>query len=125
MTVIRVSQDEQTTKNQYSVVIEKLRALVAKHFEVDIRRVTDDAHFSRDFGADWLDRLELIILVEEIAGLEIPDHEADLIEVVGDLVRYIDQKRSVMRPAGARDRWYKIGQPDGRLTVCRTPGARL
>jgi acyl carrier protein len=117
MTVIRISQDEQTTANEDSVVIEKVRALIAKHFDVDINRVTDDAHFSRDFGADWLDRLELIILVEETAGLEIADQEADLIEVVGDLVCYIDRRRSVMRPIGARDRRYKIRQPDHRLVA--------
>jgi acyl carrier protein len=51
--------------------------------------VTDDAHLSGDLGADWLDRLELIILVEEFAGVEITD-DGDQIEVVGDLIHYID-----------------------------------
>jgi hypothetical protein len=50
-------------------------------------------------GADWLDRFELIILVEEIAGVEIADHEADRIEVVGDLILYADDRRSVIRSA--------------------------
>ena len=50
-------------------------------------------HLSRDLEADWLDRLELIILVEEIAGVEITDDEADQIEVVGDLIHYIDKRR--------------------------------
>jgi len=70
-----------------------VRALIAKHLDVDIRRVKDDADLSRDLGADWLDRLELIILVEEIAGVEIADHEADRIEVVGDLILYVDERR--------------------------------
>jgi acyl carrier protein len=81
-----------------------MRALIAKTLDSDIRRVTDDAHLIRDLGADWLDRLELIILVEEISGLEIADHEADLIEVVGDLIRYSDKRRNVTRSARqARD----------------------
>ena len=100
MTVITVSQNQRTrTANGASVDIEKMRALIAKNLDIDIRRVTDDAHLIRDLGADWLDRLELIILVEEISGVEIADHEADLIEVVGDLIRYIDKRRSVSRSA--------------------------
>ena len=69
--------------------ITKLRALIAEHLYVDVRHVTDDAHLSDDLGADWLDRLELIILVEEFAGVEITD-DGDQIEVVGDLIHYID-----------------------------------
>jgi acyl carrier protein len=100
MTVITVSQNQRTrTANGASVDIEKMRALIAKNLDIDIRRVTDDAHLIRDLGADWLDRLELIILVEEISGVEIADHEADLIEVVGDLIRYIDKRRNVSRSA--------------------------
>ena len=66
-----------------------MRVLIAKHLDVDVRHGTDDAHLSRHLGADWLDRLELIILVEEIVGVEITDNEADQIEVVGDLICYI------------------------------------
>jgi len=50
--------------------------------EVDLGRVTDNAHLSRDLGADRLDRLELMILVEEITGVEITDDELDQIEVI-------------------------------------------
>ena len=104
MTVITVSKNQRTrTANGASVDIEKMRALIAKNLDIDIRRVTDDAHLIRDLGADWLDRLELIILVEEISGVEIADHEADLIEVVGDLIRYIDKRRNLTRSA-PRDR---------------------
>src|SRR5215471_8380508 len=85
------------TTNGSSVDIEKVRVLIAKHLDIDIRRVTDDADLSRDLGADWLDRLELIILVEEIAGVEITDHEAVRIEVVGDLILYVDDRRTVTR----------------------------
>ena len=74
-------------------IINRLRVLIAEHLEVDVRHVTDDAHLNRDLGADWLDRLELIILVEEIAGVEITDNEADQIEVVGDLIHYLDERQ--------------------------------
>ena len=50
-------------------------------------------------GSDRLDRIELIILVEEIAGVEIADHAANRIEVVGDLILYVDERRNVTRSA--------------------------
>ena len=77
--------------NISNVDINKLHLLIAEYLQVHIRHVTDDAHLGRDLGADWLDRLELIILVEDIAGVEITDNEADQIELVGDLIHYIDR----------------------------------
>jgi acyl carrier protein len=99
MTVSGVSQSQRTRTANGSVDIDKVRALIAKHLDVDIGRVTDDVDLSHDLGADWLDRIELIILVEEIAGVEIADHEANRIEVVGDLIFYVDERRSATRSA--------------------------
>jgi acyl carrier protein len=70
------------------IEVGKIRAIVAKHLHVDIKRVTDEAHFREDLGADWLDRLELLILVEdEFSDVEISDGNADHIQTVGDLIR--------------------------------------
>jgi acyl carrier protein len=67
--------------------IDKVRALIADYLNIDIKRVTDEAHFTEDLGVDWLDRLELMILFEEqFTGLEIAGDLADHIEVVGDLI---------------------------------------
>jgi len=100
MTVGGVSQSQRIrTTNGSSVDIDKVRALIAKHLDVDIRRVTDDADLSHDLGADWLDRIELIMLVEVITGVEIADHEANRIEVVGDLILYVDEGRNATRSA--------------------------
>ncbi len=75
--------------------VSEIRALVAKHLDVDVGRVTDEAHFRHDLGADWLDRLELLILIEDqFADVEIPVDDADQIEVVGDLIRYVEGARS-------------------------------
>ena len=90
MTVTNGSKSRLTrTTNGGSTHTKEVRALIAKHLDVDIRRVTDDADLSRDLGADWLDRLELIMLVEDIVGVEITDNEADKIELVVDLIHYI------------------------------------
>jgi len=76
-----------------SLEANKVRTLVAKHLKVDLKRVTDEAHFRDDLGADWLDRLELMMLIEDqFAGVEIGDNDADQIEVVSDLIRYIEDE---------------------------------
>jgi len=70
---------------------EKVRALIAHYLGVDVGRVTDEAHLTDDLGADWLDRLELTILIEDaLVGVEITDDDADQLEVVGDLLRHIE-----------------------------------
>ena len=69
----------------------EIRTLIAEHLDVDIQRVTDEADFIDDLGADWLDRLELMIIIEDrFGGLEITDDDADQIRVVGDLIRYVE-----------------------------------
>jgi acyl carrier protein len=68
-----------------------VRTFIANHLGVDIKRVTDEAHFTEDLGADWLDRLELMIVIgDRFDGIEIADDEMDRIDVVGDLIRYIE-----------------------------------
>ena len=80
--------------------VREIRALVAKHLDVDVGRVTDEAHLRRDLGADWLDRLELLILIEDqFADVEISHGDADQIEFVGDLIRYIEDARGRSRVA--------------------------
>ena len=63
---------------------------IAEYLGVDAKRVTDEARFSDDFGLDWLDRFELMILIEdEIADVEISENDVGQIEVVGDLIRIL------------------------------------
>ena len=53
--------------------------------------MTDEAHFTDDLGADWLDRLELMIVIEDrFADVEITDEDIAQLEVVGDLIRHIE-----------------------------------
>ena len=68
-----------------------VRTLIANQLGVDVKRVTDGAHLTNDLGADWLDRLELMIVIEDrFADVIITDEDVDQIEVVGDLIRYIE-----------------------------------
>jgi acyl carrier protein len=68
----------------------QVRSVIAEHFGIDPNRLTDEARF-RDLGADWLDRLELVIAIEDqMTGVEIDDVVADQIDTVGDLMRVIE-----------------------------------
>ncbi len=79
-----------------------VRTLVANHLGVSIARVTEEAHFTDDLGADWLDRLDLIMAVEDqFTGVEITDAQIDQIEVVGDLIRLIETLASERQRRGA------------------------
>lgn len=83
------------TQRSLAVIAERIttdaiRALIAQQLRVNVRRVTDEAHLANDLGADWLDRLELLIAIEDqFAGVEIEDDAVDQLEVVGDLIRFI------------------------------------
>src|SRR5260370_18338190 len=71
----------------------KVREIIAGHFGIDPERVTDEARFRDDLGADWLDRLEVIVAIEcQVSGFEIADVVADQIETIGDLMRVIEDR---------------------------------
>jgi acyl carrier protein len=66
----------------------KVREVIAGHFRIDPGRLTDESRLRDDLGADWLDRLELMIAIEDqVAGFEFAEVVADRIDTVGDLMR--------------------------------------
>ena len=77
--------------------INDVRALVAQQLGVDIELITSETHFTNDLGADFLDRVELMLAVEDhFAGVEITDDDVEQIQVVGDLVRHLQNTMQVM-----------------------------
>ena len=70
-----------------------VRNLIAEHLGVDAKRVSDEAHLLNDFGADWLDRLELMIVMEDHFGIEFADDDVEKLVAVGDLIRFIQAQR--------------------------------
>jgi acyl carrier protein len=68
----------------------KVREVVAGHFGIDLERLTDESRLRDDLGADWLDRLELMIAIEDrVAGFEIANVVVEQIDTVGDIMRAI------------------------------------
>ena len=69
-----------------------VKKIVADHLGVDEVKVTDEASFVDDLGADSLDTVELVMAFEEEFGSEISDNEAEKILTVGDAVKFIEAK---------------------------------
>jgi acyl carrier protein len=102
MTIGHLTSREQTKVIKATSATNDVRTLIANHLGVSVRRVTDDAHLTDDLGADWLDRLDLMIAVEDqFAGVEITDDDVDQIEIVGDLIRHIETLDSDRRRRAA------------------------
>jgi acyl carrier protein len=102
MSIAGLTSTEQTTAIKAVFAANDVRALVANHLGVSVGRVTDEAHFTDDLGADWLDRLDLMIAVEDqFAGVEITSDDVDRIEVVGDLIRLVETLDNERRRRGA------------------------
>ena len=72
----------------------KVKKIVADHLGVEETKVTEEASFIDDLGADSLDTVELVMAFEEEFGSEISDTEAEKILTVGDAIKFIEGKAS-------------------------------
>ena len=72
----------------------KVKKMVADHLGVEELKVTEEANFVDDLGADSLDTVELVMAFEEEFGSEISDSEAEKILTVGDAIKFIEGKSS-------------------------------
>jgi acyl carrier protein len=70
---------------------DRVKKIVAEHLGVEETKVTDNANFIDDLGADSLDTVELVMAFEEEFGIEIPDESAEKITTIGKAVDYISQ----------------------------------
>src|SRR5215471_20291408 len=91
MSIAGLTSTEQTTAIKAVFAVNDVRVLIANQLGVSVGRVTDGAHLTDDLGADWLDRLDLMMAVEDqFAGVVITDDDVDRIELVGDLIRHVE-----------------------------------
>ena len=76
-----------------SDIAERVKKIVVEHLSVDESKVTENASFIDDLGADSLDTVELVMAFEEEFGCEIPDDAAEKISTVSDAIKYIDEHK--------------------------------
>ena len=76
-----------------SEVAEKVKKIIAEHLGIeDMDKITEDAKFIDDLGADSLDTVELVMAFEEAFDVEIPDEKAETILTVGDAITHLESK---------------------------------
>lgn len=71
---------------------EKIQEIVVDKLGVEKSKITLEASFIDDLGADSLDTVELIMKMEEEFEIEIPDEDAEKLRTVGDVVSYLNTK---------------------------------
>ncbi len=70
----------------------KVKEIIINELGVDPEKVTHEASFVEDLGADSLDTVELVMAFEEEFGVDIPDEDAEKMRTVGDAITYIEQQ---------------------------------
>jgi len=71
----------------------EVKKIVVEHLGIDELKVTPDAKFIDDLGADSLDTVELVMAFEEKFGIEIPDDAAETILTVKNAIDFIESKQ--------------------------------
>lgn len=73
-------------------IVKQVKEIIVDKLGVEESEVTESANFTNDLGADSLDTVELIMELERVFGVKIPDEDATGIATVGDAVNYISAK---------------------------------
>lgn len=68
---------------------DKVREIITERLSVTPEKVTTEAKFMEDLGADSLDTVELVMAFEEEFGIDVPDEDSEKLQTVGDVVSYI------------------------------------
>ncbi len=71
----------------------KVKDIIINELGVEAEKVTPEASFVEDLGADSLDTVELVMAFEEEFGIEIPDEDAEKMQTVGDAIQYINTRQ--------------------------------
>ncbi|HEY7461973.1 MAG TPA: acyl carrier protein [Gemmatimonadota bacterium] len=70
----------------------KVKEIIVENLGVDAEKVTPEASFVEDLGADSLDTVELVMAFEEEFDVEIPDEDAEKMRTVGEAISYLKNK---------------------------------
>ena len=73
-------------------VEEKVKDIIVEEHRVEREKLTSEASFMEDLGADSLDTVELVMAFEKEFDIDIPDEDAEKLRTVGDAMNYLHQK---------------------------------
>ena len=75
-----------------SGIEDKVKDIIAEELGVERDKLTNEASFMEDLGADSLDTVELVMAFEKEFDIDIPDEEAEKLRTVGDALKYLHEK---------------------------------
>ena len=75
------------------MVFDKIKEIIIEQLQVDESEITMETNLMKDLSADSLDAVEIIMAIEDEYGIEIPDEEAESIQTVQDLVRFVEENK--------------------------------
>ena len=71
---------------------ERVKDIIVEELGVERDKLTSEASFMEDLGADSLDTVELVMAFEKEFDIDIPDEEAEKLRTVGDALKYLHEK---------------------------------
>ena len=74
---------------------QRVKDIVVEQLGVKPEQVTPQAKFIEDLGADSLDTVELVMALEEEFGIEVPDEQAEKLQSVGDVIKYVEDNAEI------------------------------
>ena len=84
---------DEPTAGVNPVYIDKIKEIIMEQLQVEESEITMDTNLMKDLSADSLDAVEIIMAIEDEYGIEIPDEEAETIQTVADLVRFVEDNK--------------------------------
>ena len=73
-------------------VEQRVKKIVAEQLGVNEAEIKNESSFVDDLGADSLDTVELVMAFEEEFSVEVPDEDAEKLQTVGDVIKYIEER---------------------------------
>lgn len=73
-------------------MLEKLKSIIGNQLSIEEDKITENASFKEDLGADSLDLFELVMAIEEEFDIEIPSDDLNTIATVEDVISYLKSK---------------------------------
>jgi acyl carrier protein len=73
---------------------DRIHSIVADQLGVELAEVTKDASILDDLGADSLDVVELVMTLEEVFDIEVPDDAVEEMRTIGDVQRFVESHAS-------------------------------
>jgi acyl carrier protein len=70
---------------------QRVKDIIVEQLGVKPDQVVPAAKFIEDLGADSLDTVELVMALEEEFGIEVPDDQAEKLQSVGDVIKYVEE----------------------------------